>query len=556
MHSLRRPFACGSAAASAVARLAGVGAAPATPIGTSARKATPAALVRSAGELSGRSRSSTNFWRGFSSFNGHSNHSAHHQQSAASSGNARSPDSSSSSLPSRSRCVVVSEGESDAPLQVARLAERPVQQPLADEMLVRVKATAVNPIDTMMCGGYGRDLVSLTQRLDGLRSGECSASGGSPSQLSLGREGVGEVVSLGSALWGPWRIGQRVWFSPRVGGSQGTFAEYVVLRADLEAGAAPDNLSDPEAAALPFAICTAWTALVECAGITPPALPAAAAKFSSRAPQRSSNSPLYLLRSVGVEPTKLQHGLDALKQVPVLGDAISSVLPPALSESAPRRALVHGASGAVGLVAVQLLQRWGYEVYATTLRSTRASLDELSRKQKEAANTNEEEGRLLPTIHVIESDQQDISSVVQAGSLSVFLDGVGGSRVFESALPLLARSGQLVTLRGEGVMKIDEEGILQGAIKGGSALAHARSRAAFHGVGYHWCVSTPSASALDYVGALVRAGLWQTHLQPLAVWDDGLDAAPHALQTALDESKQSSGDKPRHVVLIADSKRR
>jgi hypothetical protein len=81
-------------------------------------------------------------------------------------------------------------------------------------------------------------------------------------------------------------------------------------------------------------------------------------------------------------------------------------------------------------------------------------------------------------------------------------------------------------------------------------LVDLRSRAAARGIGYHWAISTPNSEAMDYVGALVRANLWQHHLQPIAVWD-GLDKVPHALQEAHDEAKLPIGPKPRHVVIIA-----
>lgn len=60
---------------------------------------------------------------------------------------------------------------------------------------------------------------------------------------------------------------------------------------------------------------------------------------------------------------------------------------------------------------------------------------------------------------------------------------------------------------------------------------------------------------MAYVSALVRAGLWARNLQPVALWR-GLDAAPHALQRAHDEAKQSGDARPRHVVLIKEDKKK
>lgn len=329
-----------------------------------------------------------------------------------------------------------------------------------------------------MCGGYGRDLVSLAQQITSPLNSSASCTGADSAALSLGREGVGEIVALGSGLCaqggsgggggGEWALGQRVWFSPRIAANQGALSGHVLLTPG-EVAPAPEDLPDPEAAAYPFAVSTAWTALVDCAGVQPAPLPPAAAKFAQR--RRGDNgalgldSPLDMLKAAG------QQGLEMLGSLPLpgaAGELASRLRPVSLSPTAPRRALVHGASGAVGLVAVQLLQRWGWEVWATTTPATRSSLDKLQQAQEQARAADAQAWASLPPFHIVDTSVQPLSSAVGAHSLSLFLDGVGGdaAQALDAALPLLAPTAQFVTLRGEGVAKIDREGFVQGAISG------------------------------------------------------------------------------------------
>ena len=326
-----------------------------------------------------------------------------------------------------------------------------------------------------MCGGYGRDLVSLAQQISAPQNSSASCTGADSAALSLGREGVGEIVALGPGLWaqgsgsgGEWALGQRVWFSPRIAGNQGALSGHVLLTPG-EVAPAPEDLPDPEAASYPFAVSTAWTALVDCAGVQPAPLPASAAKFARRHATQGLDSPLDMLKAAG------QQGLEMLGSLPLpgaAGELASRLRPVTLSPSAPRRALIHGASGAVGLVAVQLLQRWGWEVWATTTPATRSSLDKLQQEQAKAALTDQEGWGGLPPFHIVDSASTvaalSASASIQPHSLSLFLDGVGGDapQVLQDALGLLAPSAQFVTLRGEGVAKIDRQGFLQGAISG------------------------------------------------------------------------------------------
>jgi NADPH:quinone reductase-like Zn-dependent oxidoreductase len=149
-----------------------------------------------------------------------------------------------------------------AGLEHLRLETRDTPCPGAGQVLLRMRAASVALRDFKMAQG---------------------AYGPAPQRV-LGGEGVGEIAALGGGVVG-WRIGQRVnplfihrytnrrigaadIASSSLGGSQrdGCFAEFML--ADAAALVEPPaSLSDAQAATLPVAAVTAWTALAEaCVG--------------------------------------------------------------------------------------------------------------------------------------------------------------------------------------------------------------------------------------------------------------------------------------------------
>lgn len=149
-------------------------------------------------------------------------------------------------------------------LEHLRLVERPVPEPGPGQVLVRVRAAALNSRDLQVI----HDRYDPEQRLpvvpvsDGV--GEIVALGDGVREHAVGDRVVG-LFAQG------WLAGERTWerWLTHLGGHlDGMLQEYVLLSA---AGAVPvpSYLSDVEAAAATSAAATAWQALVELGRIAP-----------------------------------------------------------------------------------------------------------------------------------------------------------------------------------------------------------------------------------------------------------------------------------------------
>lgn len=146
-----------------------------------------------------------------------------------------------------------------AELKAWTLVERPVPSPGPGQVLVRVHAASINYRDVMIAQGafggpLGKDVVALS-------------------------DGAGEIVQLGAGVT-KWKVGERVasayyptwrsgafhtdYFRQQLGArsNDGVLAQYAVL-SEHGVVAVPESLSYEEAATLPCAALTAWTALVE-----------------------------------------------------------------------------------------------------------------------------------------------------------------------------------------------------------------------------------------------------------------------------------------------------
>ena len=124
-----------------------------------------------------------------------------------------------------------------------REVDLPCPVPGPGQVLVRVHASGVNPLDTK------------------IRAGK-AAHARQPLPAVLGLDVAGEVADVGPGV-STFRRGEAVYgMVGGVGGLQGTLAEYVAVNAALLA-AKPKSLSMRQAAALPLVTITAWEGIVD-----------------------------------------------------------------------------------------------------------------------------------------------------------------------------------------------------------------------------------------------------------------------------------------------------
>ena len=123
--------------------------------------------------------------------------------------------------------------------------ELPRPTPLGRDLLVRVDAVSVNPVDTKV---------------------RLRASPENGEFKILGWDAVGEVVEVGDEV-SSFSIGDRVWYAGDITRS-GTNAEFHLVDERI-VGKAPKSVGNAEAAAIPLTAITAWELLFDRLGFMP-----------------------------------------------------------------------------------------------------------------------------------------------------------------------------------------------------------------------------------------------------------------------------------------------
>jgi NADPH:quinone reductase-like Zn-dependent oxidoreductase len=143
------------------------------------------------------------------------------------------------------KAFVVDTYKKNGPL---RLADMPEPQIGANDLLVRIRATAINPLDASIRDGKFKLFLPYRP------------------PFILGHELAGTVVRVGGNVQG-FKVGDKVFARPR-DHRIGTFAEFIAVdQADV--ALKPASVSMEEAASIPLVGLTAWQALVEVGKVKP-----------------------------------------------------------------------------------------------------------------------------------------------------------------------------------------------------------------------------------------------------------------------------------------------
>jgi len=130
--------------------------------------------------------------------------------------------------------------------EVLTYEDAPIPVIAADEVLVKIHASSINPVDWKVREGYLKDFIPHTF------------------PLILGWDFAGEIVALGADVKN-WQVGAAVYARPDIA-RDGAYAEYIAVRAN-EIAAKPSSINWQEAAAVPLVALTAWQSLYEGANI-------------------------------------------------------------------------------------------------------------------------------------------------------------------------------------------------------------------------------------------------------------------------------------------------
>ena len=126
------------------------------------------------------------------------------------------------------------------PAENFEIVEIPMPKPGFGEVLVRVYATSINPLDLQVRRGDYKNELELP--------------------VITGHDVSGEILELGAGVEN-FKIGDEVYYTPEIFKGPGSYVQYHCAQESIM-GLKPKNISHLEAATLPLAAGTAWEMLV------------------------------------------------------------------------------------------------------------------------------------------------------------------------------------------------------------------------------------------------------------------------------------------------------
>ncbi|OIK09293.1 NADP-dependent oxidoreductase [Bacillus sp. MUM 13] len=176
-----------------------------------------------------------------------------------------------------------------------QLKEAEMKKPEAgeNEIIIKLEATSINPIDWKLREGYLKEMLPFEF------------------PIILGWDAAGTVDSIGSGVT-DFKPGDRVFARPATT-NRGTYAEYAAVD-DILAAKIPDNVSFEEAASIPLAGLTAYQALFDFGEVKEGdkvLIHAGAGGVGSLAVQLAKNAGTYVATTAGTQNVEFMKSLGA-----------------------------------------------------------------------------------------------------------------------------------------------------------------------------------------------------------------------------------------------------
>jgi len=131
------------------------------------------------------------------------------------------------------------------PSSLPHLTHTPLPKPGPNDLLVKVHASAINPVDIQL---WGNPVI-------GWLAGK--------KEKGIGRDYSGEIVAMGDEMQksGIWNIGDEVYGLCNRATAEGTFTQYLSIAPGEPIAKKPSSLNHREAAAIPLVVLTAFACL-------------------------------------------------------------------------------------------------------------------------------------------------------------------------------------------------------------------------------------------------------------------------------------------------------